>query len=179
MAEDQIDALPMRNVTIDGQKTQRFDKQAFVYDEEKDVYWCPAGQSLTYSSAYRTTESGRPVQRTRYRASETSCSVCPLAGKCLSGKSSHRQIDRGEHDSAIERQNAKMQKQSSQDIYATRRHVGERPFAVIKQVYGLRQFLTRGLQSVRQEWSWATIAFNLQTLVNHLLRRAASGGVPP
>ena len=179
VAAEQIAALPMKNVTIDGHKTQRFAKQAFVYDAEEDVYRCPAGEALAHSSSYQTTESGRTIQRTRYRAEQATCSACPLAAKCLSGKAKYRQIDRGEHEAVIDRQNAKMQQPASQAIYATRSHVGERPFAVIKQVFGLRQFLTRGLASVRQEWSWATIAFNLQTLARHLSGSTPRTGVPP
>jgi len=167
---DAIGSLPMRNVTIDGRKTQRFDKQAFIYVEDEDVYRCPQGEALTKSSSYTTTEAGKPVQRTRYRAAETSCSSCPLAALCLSGKAKFRQIDRGEYDADIERQKSKMQQPESASTYATRRSVGERPFAVIKQDYGVRQFLTRGLSRVRQEWTWASMAFNLEILIGHLAR---------
>ena len=59
--------------------------------------------------------------------------------------------------------------------YARRRHPGERPFAVIKQHFGARQFLTRGLERVKQEWLWLTTAFNLKQLVG-LIR---SGTDPP
>ncbi len=167
---DATGSLPMRNVTIDGKKTQRFDKQAFIYVEDEDVYRCPQGEALTKSSSYTTTEAGKPVQRTRYRACETACSSCPLAAQCLSGKAKFRQIDRGEYDADIERQKSKMQQPESASTYATRRSVGERPFAVIKQVYGVRQFLTRGLSRVRQEWTWASLAFNLEILLGHLAR---------
>lgn len=167
---DAIKSLPMRNVTIDGSKQQRFDKQAFVYVDADDVYRCPQGEALTKSSSYRTTDAGKLVRRTRYRAPETSCSSCPLASQCLSGKAKFRQIDRGEHESAIDRQKAKMRESDSQSIYGSRRSVGERPFAVIKHVFGLRQFLTRGLSRVRQEWSWATLAFNVLQLMRHLER---------
>lgn len=168
--DDAIASLPMRNVTIDGRKEQRFDKQAFVYDDADDVYRCPQGEALTKSSSYQTTDAGKQVRRTRYRASETSCASCPLASLCLSGKAQFRQIDRGEYEAEIERQKSKMRQDESRSIYALRRAVGERPFAVIKQVFGLRQFLTRGLSRVRQEWAWATTAFNLQQLISHLAR---------
>lgn len=167
---DAIASLPMRNVTIDGRKQQRFDKQAFVYDAVDNVYRCPQGVALIKSSTYTTTECGRTVQRTRYRAPELACSSCALVPQCLTGKAKFRQIDRGEHDAVIERQKTKMARDESKKIYATRRSVGERPFAVIKQVFGLRQFLTRGLDRVQQEWTWATIAFNLKLVVRNTAR---------
>ena len=164
VASDQIDNLPTK--TIKGKK--RFDKQAFVYDSEQHVYWCPAGKTLAHSSDYQTTEkNGKVVRRSRFRADKVDCGQCPLVSQCLRGKSPHRQIDRGEHEDAIERQRDKMRQEKSSEIYSSRRHAGERPFAVIKQVFGLRQFLTRGRTSVRQEWSWASIAFNLSQLIGH------------
>ena len=164
----QIDSLPVKNVTVDGERTQRFDKQAFVYDDTQDKYFCPAGKPLNYSSTYKTTYYGRSVTRKRYRAEQTDCTGCVLASRCLSGRSKFRQIDQGEYQPALDRQKAKMQQQESQAIYAQRRHAGEYPFAVIKQFYGLRQFLTRSLARVKQEWAWATTAFNLQKLMIHL-----------
>ena len=54
--------------------------------------------------------------------------------------------------------------------------VGERPFAVIKQTMGARQFLTRGLARVKQEWLWLATAFNLKRLLPLLQARP---GPPP
>jgi hypothetical protein len=51
-------------------------------------------------------------------------------------------------------------------IDARRREVAERPFAVIKQQFGARLFLLRGLDKVRTEWRWLTTAFNLTRLMS-------------
>ena len=171
VAADQLDRLPMKTIN----KHQRFDKQAFVYDADRDVYWCPAGKSLTHSSRYTTTSAGKQITRDRYRADGDACAVCPLAAQCLGGQAKYRQIDRGEHEDAIDRQIAKMKQPKSAEKYSHRRHAGERPFAVIKQVFGARQFLTRGLSSVRQEWCWLSLAFDLYQLIGCLRR----GAQPP
>lgn len=168
---DQLDQLPMKTI----QKQRRFDKQAFVYDRQRDVYWCPAGKALTHSSHYQTTSAGKQISRDRYRANAADCTACPLAGRCIRGKVKFRQIDRGKYDDAIERQIAKMKRPESQKKYSRRRHAGERPFAVIKHQFGARQFLTRGLASVRQEWCWLSIAFNLKSLMS----KHAAGAQPP
>ena len=158
---DQIEKLPTK--TIKGET--RFYKQAFVYDAETNVYRCPAGEALTHSSAYTTTQAGKKIHRQRYRALEEACASCSLASQCLRGKAKFRQIDRGEHEDAIDRQVEKMKQPQSSEKYSRRRHAGERPFAVIKQVFGVRQFLTRGMDSVAQEWRWSSIAFNLLHLI--------------
>src|SRR5690606_9266466 len=40
VADEDIDRLPINP------QTKRFDKSAFVYDEEADCYYCPAGKKL-------------------------------------------------------------------------------------------------------------------------------------
>lgn len=64
---DQVDKLPMRTVKIDGRAVERFDKQAFVYAPVNDVYRCPAGQELSFSSTYTTTDCGRTLTRQEWR----------------------------------------------------------------------------------------------------------------
>jgi hypothetical protein len=44
-------------------------------------------------------------------------------------------------------------------------------FGIIKSALGFRQFLLRGLQNVRDEWSLVTMAWNLKRLF--ALARAA------
>ena len=168
---DQLDQLPMKTL----KKHSYFDKQAFIYDAAENVYWCPAGKRLTHSSHYTTTSGGKRITRDRYRADRSACGRCVLASRCLSCQARSRQIDRGEHDDAIDRQITKMNQAASLQKYSARRHAGERPFAVIKQVFGARQFLTRGLASVRQEWAWLSTAFNVLRLIGPIQQ----GGYPP
>ena len=58
-----------------------------------------------------------------------------------------------------------MQTAEGQATYAHRMHSAETPFAHIKQVLGVRQFLLRGLDNVRTEWGWVCTAFNIQKLL--------------
>ena len=44
-------------------------------------------------------------------------------------------------------------------------HGAETPFAHIKSVMGVRQFLLRGLEKVRIEWTWVCTAYNLKKLL--------------
>lgn len=41
----------------------------------------------------------------------------------------------------------------------------ERPFAVIKQIFGVRQFLLRGKENVNTEWTWIATAFNVSQML--------------
>ncbi len=49
-------------------------------------------------------------------------------------------------------------------LYALRKHTPEPVFGIIKSVLGFRQFLLRGLDRVRGEWSLVTMAWNMKRL---------------
>jgi Transposase DDE domain len=49
-------------------------------------------------------------------------------------------------------------------LYARRKHTPEPVFGIIKSVLDLRQFLLRGLDKVRGEWSLVTMAWNLKRI---------------
>ena len=172
VSEEDWDRLPMKNVTIKGKKRQQLDKAAFIYDEQRKCYWCPWGQPLKY--VHTTSEAlsrGRRI-RDRYKADPQACADCPLRERCLQGKAKQRQISREQHEGLREQHARRMATPEAKQKYALRRHPGERPFAVIKNVFGARRFLLRGLDNVRTEWSWLATAFNLQRLMNLIESRA-------
>ena len=170
VAPDQWDQLPSKKAkTAQG---SQWTKEAFVYDAERDCYWCPLGQSLV--AEQKTSEpcdTGR-LERTRYKAPESACAACVAQGRCLQGQAKRREVSRFRHDGLVEQLGRRMMTPAGQAKYARRREVGERPFAVIKQQFGVRQFLLRGLEKVRQEWRWLTTAFNLQQLFGLIRSRA-------
>ena len=49
-------------------------------------------------------------------------------------------------------------------LYALRKQIPEPVFGIIKSGRGFRQFLLRGLESVRREWSLVTMAWNLKRM---------------
>jgi hypothetical protein len=49
-------------------------------------------------------------------------------------------------------------------LYARRKHTPEPVFGIIKSVLGFRQFLLRGLDKVRGEWSLVTMAWNIKRI---------------
>jgi transposase len=175
VAEEDRDRLPTKKVNRKGKKSQQLDKQAFVYDEHDDCYWCPEGKKLSYATTSSELHHGRRRVRRRYKASTEDCVECPLRDLCLQGKAKQRTINREQHESHRVAHAAKMSTDESQAKYSRRRHPGERPFAVIKHQFGARRFLLRGIAKVKQEWLWLSSAFNLHRLFG-LIR---SGVDPP
>lgn len=75
VAADRLDQLPINP------QTNRFDKAAFVYDEETDCYYCPAGKELSHRKTESDTASdGSPLQRKVYTC--YACDACALAVRC-------------------------------------------------------------------------------------------------
>jgi transposase len=162
--------------TADGERRRQLEKSAFVYDAERDCYWCPQGMALKYAAT--TTEksgTGKRIRR-RYQADATACAVCPLRDLCMQPSVKARQVNREQYSAQQERHAQRMATPEAQTIYQQRRHPGERPFAVIKQQFGVRQFLLRGLQRVKAEWTWAATAFNIDRLIG--LQRSRAGPEP-
>jgi hypothetical protein len=54
-----------------------------------------------------------------------------------------------------------LQTPEGKKLYALRKQIPEPVFGIIKSVLGFRQFLLRGLDRVRGEWSLVTMAWNL------------------
>lgn len=163
---DKIDELPLR-----GKKPKRdqsdkrtFAKSAFVYDAEHDVYWCPMGKQLHRRCQ---TSDHRGDERHIYRADKSDCSACPLKSRCFTNRRNQygRRIECGKQEPAVQAHARKMRTAASRAKYSRRAASTERPFAVIKYALGARAFLCRGIQRVRNEWTWLTIACNLHRLI--------------
>ena len=58
----------------------------------------------------------------------------------------------------------RLQTRQGKQLYALRKHTPEPVFGIIKSALGFRQFLLRGLDKVRGEWSLVTMAYNLKRL---------------
>jgi transposase len=71
---------------------------------------------------------------------------------------------------AHRRMRAKLRSPAGQAAYARRKAVVEPVFGVLKQQRGIRQFRTRGLNQVANEFTLATLAYNITRL--HALRAA-------
>jgi hypothetical protein len=69
---------------------------------------------------------------------------------------------------AHRRMRAKLRSPAGQAAYARRKAVVEPVFGVLKQQRGMRQFRTRGLENVGNEFTLATLAFNITRLHSKL-----------
>ncbi len=152
-------------------RTKKLDRSAFIYDAESGRYYCPMGRALEFHQAKAADRSRNAGYRV-YRCA--SCAGCPLSGECIAGKKGKpRTVSRDEHEPLREAMDVRMSSESGQKVYARRLWAGETPYAVIKVMMKLRQFLLRGLEKVKTEWLWAVTSFNIWKLVREVARLRA------
>ena len=170
VAEEDWPKLPRRA------QTKKLDRAAFVYDEKKDCYYCPQGQSLEFVQI--KTKSRGAGDASRYRVYTCrSCEGCALAPDCLAGHAKHRSVSHDQHEAVRREVALRLKTESGKKTYARRAHLAETPNGFIKDVLGLRQFLLRGLDKVRTEWLWACTAFNPRKLMIAMEKLRADGSL--
>ena len=132
---------------------QKLKKSDFHYNEDRDVYSCPAGHELTARSR---ANDGSYVQYERH-----GCSDCSLRPRCFSQKSSRRVIRRLPIDQAKDALREVMAQPMARKAYAKRKAMVEPVFSFMAGVMNLRRFRRRGLHKVRLEFSLHAAAYNM------------------
>jgi transposase len=146
-----VPATKTSNAKADG----RFDKADFVYDQQKNEYRCPAGQSLIWRFA--SVEKGM----TNHRYWSSNCKDCPLKEKCT--PSQQPRVTRWEHQDVLDEMQTRFEQHP--DAMRIRRSSVEHPYGTIKSWMGATHFLTKGLERVKTEMSLHVLAYNLKRLL--------------
>lgn len=132
----------------------------FKYDKKADCYTCPKGEILTFKG---TKKSERGYRVRLYRTS--SCKSCDKKDKCTTSKKG-RTINRSEYTEYLE--DMKIRVNSNKEKVKKRKSIVEAPFGTIKESFGYRSLLMKGLSNVKTEMSLAALAFNMKRAINIL-----------
>ena len=147
-------------------KSQRddgtFSRADFTFDQERDVYVCPAGNLLT------TTGSVGADNVLRYLALKRDCGSCPLKQQCCP-KTPSRKVTRDLNEHARDQARALMGTPEFDRSRDERKKV-EMRFAHLKTHHRFERMRLRGLSGARDEFHLAAIVQNLKTLANHIWR---------
>jgi len=139
-----------------------FNKSEFIYDKEKDCYYCPQGHPLIYSTQK---DNGEKIV---YRIKEAKlCRQCKNYGICTKAKQG-RKINRLANEELKEKLEKQFNEEESQRIYARRKSKVEHPFGHIKHNLGMRHFLLRGREGVQAEISLGATCFNIARITTLL-----------
>ncbi len=152
---DDITACAPANRTVNSQGNGAlFDRSAFAYQPEADVYVCPNGRVLARKQMMRRD------RLILYAASD--CSDCPLKSRCTTAE--RRFVTRHQHEEALERMNTRVKADPS--LIRQRRCAAEHPFGTIKRMTAGGRFLTRGLKKVAGEAALSVLAYNIIRAIN-------------
>jgi hypothetical protein len=144
-------------------KPNPFAAEQMPYDETQDTFTCPNGQPLRYTATqHHRSDNGFESERRVYQCQD--CSQCPLKEKCTKAQGNRqiqvsfrlRAMRARAKDLLLSEQGTALRKQRSTDV--------ETVFGRIKQDWGFRRFLLRGLEKVKTEWGLLCIAHNLAKL---------------
>jgi len=147
-----------------GRSKKSLPKRKFHYVEEKDVYACPMGCILSYSTTDR--DGNR-----HYKSQKSDCEVCPLRSDCMSAKQKQRTITRHiwEEYKEITRQNKRTAE--GKQLYRMRCSSIERSFADAKELHGYRYARFRGVKSVQEQAFMTAACQNMKKIALHLTKK--------
>jgi len=153
--DDDITVTLPKPATSNAKADGRFDRGAFIYDAEKDIYICPAGQHLTRRMTRE--EAGKVL----HRYWTTTCETCPVKHHCTPSK--QRRISRWEREDVLETVQKRLE--DNPDKMATRRETAEHPFGTIKAWMGATHFKMRTLKHVATEMALHVLAYNIMRVI--------------
>ena len=159
LSESQWAALPRNNKKL-------IDRSAFVYDETKDEYRCPAGQALVFLRTSKDKKKWGTAERRQYGGC-AACAGCAHAKLCCKKPDKGRLVSRDQYEEHRERLRRRMGTQVGRTIYKRRKYTVEPRFGHIKHNMGVRRFLRRGLEKVKTEWTMVCTTVNLGILLRH------------
>jgi len=132
----------------------------FTHLPEQDQYMCPQGKILSYQfTKEQTSVNGYVSSRRVYECQD--CQGCPVKAECTRSKDNRRiyigielqEMKKTAHDLLLSPIGLEMR--SLRPIEA------ESVFGRLKQNWGFRRFLLRGLEKVNTEWGILCISHNI------------------
>jgi len=125
----------------------------FTYDERRDVFVCPQGQTLQRRS--------RQGEYLEYVC--THFARCTHASACTQSKR-RKTLTVHRHHKEIRQHKKRIAEASVQSLLRQRGSIVERVFGWIKEQYGLRRLTYRGLDNARALWYLACTVYNLRKI---------------
>ncbi len=141
-----------------GKTRPYFSKEEFAYDAERDLYKCPAGETLLP----RTDNKARHL--TVYKPDAGTCEACELRPRCTENKTG-RQVLRYYDEAYVDRVRAYRGTFPYEKALRKRRVWVEPLFGEAKDWHGLRRFRLRRLEKVNAEALLTAAGQNVKRLM--------------
>lgn len=136
-----------------------FQPEHFIYNEEEDIYVCPAGRKLHHSSYLK----GRGYKS--YLASYNDCQKCCFRNQCIGKSKRARRIQRHIQEDFRQRQMQNLNTPEYHNAIRLRQIWCEGNFAHQKERHNLRRTFKRGIEKITEQCLLSACALNLKRLV--------------
>ena len=144
-------------------KPNLFAADHLEYDPEKDELICPAGKRLTYRyTFYRKTDNGYLGERRCYEAED--CTGCHLKTQCTKAKGNRRVEISFQLKAWRQQASQNLTSDDGKKLRSLRGVGGERVVGRLKENWGFRRLLLRGIEKVKTEFGLLCIAQNMAKL---------------
>lgn len=130
----------------------------FQYDADNDLFICPQGHAMNFTStAYKQTPH---CEVRRYRT--TACRDCPVRGECCAGKA--RIIEKSPYYEAAKENEKRVSEPPARALLRKRMGLIEPVFGFIKENMKFRRWSMYGQENVSAQWSMICLTYNLKKL---------------
>ncbi len=136
----------------------KYHKSKFSYDEERDLYICPAGRERTY------VETKAKKEDKQVRVYSGDCAGCPHQKDCVKSKTGNRQVERDQYDHLREEMREKLQTDRGQEMYGKRKETVEPVIGQIKMREDFTQHYRKGREAADAEYGLTCLAHNLKRI---------------
>ena len=160
----------IKPANYEAKKTAKYRKQIgrienMKYDAEEDVFRCAEGRRLSLRQESTELKNGQYITTAWYRCED--CRNCPQREACCKAKDPEQPKELILRKTFWEKRTVSQANITSErGIYLRmcRSIQVEGAFALLKNDFGFRRFLTRGRANVRTEFFFLSLAFNLKKL---------------
>ena len=136
-----------------------YTRDDFQYDSLQDVYICPNGCVLKFS----TFKKGRGIKR--YASKTSDCKNCPFKSKCLSDKKKTRYIERSYHWTQYEKQHENDTTERYMEVQRLRKIWCEGTFSHQKARHCMIRAKMRGIAQTTGQCLLSACAVNLKRMI--------------
>lgn len=153
----------------------KFDKKNFKYDDKADEFICPEGHKLKFSCEYYSKEKKKKIRE--YIG--VKCKNCKSNSQCTKRKDKVRRLKSYPFEKERRDMAEKMQTPRAKEIYKERKQVVEPAIGHYKENLGFRDFLTRSLDTVKNEFNIVSAAHNIRKIwIMFKKRKKKNTGLP-
>ncbi len=154
---NQVEAQKAKGTNI---TVTKFDKSNFDYDNKTDEFICPEGNKLKFRCEHYSKEKKKNIRE--YVG--VKCMGCLFNSQCTKRKDNVRRIKSYPFEKERRDMAEKMQTNNAKRIYSKRKETVEPAIGHIKENLGVKDFLTRRLRTVKNEFNLVCAAYNLKKI---------------